>query len=487
MNLQNIFKVTKWEHHKDSCFEIGYFIIIEKQEKTKIEYRILMDDKYTMLYNPEEDCSHFMAESIFHRHMLKKLSEEEEKKIKNIILNYKPPQPFSASNYFLEMIRYINDYWDDNICSHLSKIKNIKTTEVNYISVLKDGFRFLPANKQLILNEDGSWSSRNMQVMKFSKLIRKILKDHDRFTDSQYELFFNKVKSYIGIKGDENGEGKYELQIVEGEDIRKSYLDSNCSQVLCTGGSNPLQSCMRYAKCQPYLDIYVKNPSTIKMLVLKDHEGKVGGRALLWYAKKKKYMDRIYGSDSIITLFKSWAVLNGYHYKNYQSNNNCFDMFNNEVVKNVKVNIPVDLTDIKEFPYLDTLQYFDFEKKFLTNKKPRTKYFILRSTSGGFEIRNDYRYFVDEYTGRRLRTDLYTAVNLDYTLDGERINMTTSIQNTAFVINTHGVRYRILIRDSVHVLDDTNHYRRYIKDDPRIEFVDGQYRLKNTKIDVVEL
>ena len=84
-----------------------------------------------------------------------------------------------------------------------------------------------------------------------------------------------------------------DFKIVKDEDIRKYYLyESYESDNHTLGGS-----CMRYEKCQKYLDIYVKNPEVCQLLILKsdDDKDKIKGRALIWkLTNGEYYMDRIY-------------------------------------------------------------------------------------------------------------------------------------------------------------------------------------------------
>lgn len=482
MNLENIFKVVKYKNYGED--EVDSYIVIEKQENNIFFYKTLINELGRVVYE-DSDIKRFKFDSIFHRKMLEKI--EDLTYINEKLSNFKFLKPFEGSLYYNDMIDYLYCNWGDSIAKTIRNKNNITTVDVNYISVCKDGFKFLPTGKKLILNDEGGWSDKNRQSMKFSKLIRKLLKNPKYFNDSDYELFSNRIKSYIGIYGDEHGNGKYELQVIEGEELRKAYLEDNCSRILCSGSSShPLQSCMRYSKCQPYLDLYANNPDIVKMLVLKDDQNLIGGRALLWKNGKKIYMDRIYGSDAIIQIFKSWAIKNNCIYKNYQGSNSPFDMLGTERIRNSKIKIPINLDDVEYFPYLDTMYYYDFENKHLTNKEPKGKCFVLRSTSGSKEIRRNYNKFLDEYTGQLVRDDIHHPVRVDYIMDGNEINMVTSYANTCRVydfvdgsnnITTYGSSSRFLSRDVVMIGS-----RFYRKDDVRIQIIDGLYSLKRIAV-----
>jgi hypothetical protein len=482
MNLENIFKVIKYKDIE--CHEIDSYIKIEKVEGDDCFYRTLINPYGTIVYD-ESDIKVFKEQSLFKRKMLEAITDYTY--IKEKLKNYKSLDPFKGSTYYNVLLVYMYTNWNDRISKALKDLRKITTQEVNYISVTKDGFKFLPTGKKLILDNDGNWSDKNRQVIKFSKLIRRLLKEPSGFTDSDYELFSNRVKSYIGIFGDEDGKGKYELKILEGEELRKAYLENNCSKILCSGGSShPLQSCMRYEKCQPYLDLYAHNPNIVKMLVLKDDNNLVGGRALLWHVGNKIYMDRIYGTDAIIQIFKAWAIDNNCVYKNHQNNNSAFDMLGNNAIRNSKIKIPINIDDLKYFPYLDTMQYYDFENKYLTNKEPKGKCLVLRSTSGTMEIRRNYTKFLDQLTGEFLRDDIHTPIRVHYTIDGTDVDIITSYNNTCriqdFVNEANHVTVfssgtRFLIRDSV--LIGTRFYK---KDDARLVLVDGVYKLKQSSV-----
>jgi hypothetical protein len=55
------------------------------------------------------------------------------------------------------------------------------------------------------------------------------------------------------------------FEITNGEDIRKWYLDKNYeSRYAGTLG----KSCMADDMCQPYFDIYTKNPKSVSLIIL---------------------------------------------------------------------------------------------------------------------------------------------------------------------------------------------------------------------------
>ena len=74
---------------------------------------------------------------------------------------------------------------------------------------------------------------------------------------------------------------------------------------------------MKKSSCQQYLNIYVENPEIIRLLIYKDDNDKILGRALIWKLnayndldnKAPYFMDRVYTiDDATKKLFKDFAV-----------------------------------------------------------------------------------------------------------------------------------------------------------------------------------
>jgi len=141
------------------------------------------------------------------------------------------------------------------------------------------------------------------------------------------------------------------FKVVEGEDIRKWYHENMYES---SNGGQLANSCMRYPKCQDFLDIYVQNPQVCKLLIFTPNDGKLSGRALLWTLENgKKYMDRVYtNKDSYDNLFVKWCKENDYT-KGIESSS---------VVK-------VNPKDYELYPYMDTFLYYDAEQGRLSNSQ----------------------------------------------------------------------------------------------------------------------
>ena len=141
------------------------------------------------------------------------------------------------------------------------------------------------------------------------------------------------------------------FKVVEGEFIRKWYHENMYES---SNGGQLANSCMRYPKCQDFLDIYVQNPQVCKLLIFTPNDGKLSGRALLWTLENgKKYMDRVYtNKDSYDNLFVKWCKENDYT-KGIESSS---------VVK-------VNAGDYELYPYMDTFIYYDADEGKLSNSQ----------------------------------------------------------------------------------------------------------------------
>jgi hypothetical protein len=211
------------------------------------------------------------------------------------------------------------------------------------------------------------WSEQRTEVKigRYSKrIITSVLKQV--VSDSDIENFVNIYKSTI----DYHSGLKDKIMIVEGEDIRTYYNES----MYKSGGGSLNNSCMRYPKCQKYLDIYVENPEVCKLMILLERanngvEDKLIGRALLWETTTGKFMDRVYSiNDSDVMVFKDYASEKGWV--------TYYGKINKLVVK-----LKSDFS-CQHYPYMDTLYLYDNYTKELTNDDS------LCEDNGIFQLQN---------------------------------------------------------------------------------------------------
>lgn len=193
----------------------------------------------------------------------------------------------------------------------------------------------------------GSTSNRKGDV-KLGRFINKFLSAIGKnYPAATIERLVNMYQAEVLMKKD----ALNHFKVVEGEDIRKWYHESMYES---SDGGQLANSCMRYPKCQDFLDIYVENPQVCKLLIFTPNEGKLSGRALLWTLENgKKYMDRVYtNKDSYDNIFIKWGNENGYT-KGIESRS---------VVK-------VTAKDYELYPYMDTFIFYDADEGKLSNNQ----------------------------------------------------------------------------------------------------------------------
>jgi hypothetical protein len=150
------------------------------------------------------------------------------------------------------------------------------------------------------------------------------------------------------------------FKLITGEDIRKWYNEKNYAPV----GGNLNTSCMRYDKCQSYMDLYCAYPDKIGLLILTDENNKLLGRALIWKGLRKPtdktLMDRIYTTKSSEEeLFKKYAAEKGWLHKYQQAaSDNSYVENGQRVQKSVALQL-LPPKSFKQYPYMDTMKYYN--------------------------------------------------------------------------------------------------------------------------------
>jgi hypothetical protein len=248
-------------------------------------------------------------------------------------------------------------------------------------------------------NKSNDFWNKGRTEIGIGRWVRRVIFDLHKssISDSEIEKFVNQYKSIFD--GADSS-----LELVSGEDIRKYYLQSNYESIRGQLGN----SCMRYPNCQPYLDIYVKNPDVCQLLILRSEEDpeKIKGRALLWKIKipenykngyqtynDEYYLDRVYTiNDSDRELFQDWA-----EEKNIQH-------FNSSLGYNWRIFIQLGDYDYKHYPYMDTLKVYNRTSKVLSNDEdlwPGHGFIRIEETGGGYTSDDVvWSNYSDEYISR---------------------------------------------------------------------------------------
>jgi hypothetical protein len=256
------------------------------------------------------------------------------------------------------------------LCDLTDKNDTISVIQVNRITRENPN-----PNISELRDENSDFWKRARTEIGVGKWSRRIVNKIRPFTDSQIENFVNLWKAKID-------EDEIELEIVEGEEIRKWYNGKNYESVRGELGN----SCMRYNSCQPFFDIYVWNPDVCKLIIKKNSAGdKISGRALLWKLEDGRwYMDRPYtilNSDEV--LFNEFAKKRGYI---------------KFIDEPEDISVKLGDHEYTTYPYMDTFLCYNPDLKRLSddwNLWPLSGYIKLQDTEGGFVtnkvVRSEFR------------------------------------------------------------------------------------------------
>jgi hypothetical protein len=233
-------------------------------------------------------------------------------------------------------------------------------------------------------SESWIWNNTKRTDINAGRLFIKILtKAKVNFEQSEIEKLVNLYKSSY-----DKLNGKKFFELVEGDDILKYYHEKNYD----VNSGDLSNSCMRYEKCQKFLNIYTKNPNQVKLLVLKlnpDSE-KIIGRSLIWKLDNGKYyMDRVYTSfSSDIDLYRKYAKENSY-----------LDYYDDDS----ELVVSLENFDFKYYPYMDSMIYLDIDSGKISNRGEGRE---LQCTDGTWnDADDDENYVYSERYGERIERD----------------------------------------------------------------------------------
>lgn len=253
-----------------------------------------------------------------------------------------------------------------------------------------DSVTFLPINK--IEKVDDVWEQCRTRV-KIGRFITRFINEYSfksfSISDVDVERFVNLFKSYFS-------RDNTKLKIVQGEDVRKYYLEENYFSVQDRRYGTLWNSCMRQKERNKFLKLYSENPE-IKMLVLFSSDDKVMARALLWDSVKEfktdrefKFMDRIYSYyDHDVQYFKDWAKKEGYITKWEQNAKSewLFDL--DGQVTALQLYVILENSILNWYPYLDTFKYYHVSKRRFSNSQAWNFDYCLVQSNGQVEREED--------------------------------------------------------------------------------------------------
>lgn len=201
---------------------------------------------------------------------------------------------------------------------------------------------------------------------------RFVAKFTDEFTARQIELFVNEFKSFVELN-----KIKDNIELGCGEDFDFAYTRDNYSEISGSLGG----SCMNNAG-EVRLKLYRENPRKIKILMVKDEEGKLVARAILWKngflregesaedrnnseSFKASVLDRVYATqDHYINTIHKYAQEQGWYIR---LGGLSFRRPDGETV-NCRVKFNLKSYEYGNYPYLDTMRSIS-KKGTISNKR----------------------------------------------------------------------------------------------------------------------
>ncbi|NBP56378.1 hypothetical protein EBU71_07570 [bacterium] len=275
-------------------------------------------------------------------------------------------------------------------------------TNYNFLSPgnTNDKINYLQDRQFQRFKETGADLSQRTKIdTTIGRLVRSMLQDNgEAVSETQIEEFVNAYKSAWNQKFEPR-----QFSIVSGPDINFWYLESN----YYAGGKSQLgNSCMRYAKVNPRMNLYSGNPDKVSMFILTDNDPSDGGkskllaRALIWKLDDgKTYVDRIYfNSDDIYEESNNWL-------------HNKFPSAIHRERSKPDLNISCTLknANLPNYPYVDSLFFMEREIKdgkylgdqatFYLKEQPEKKNFVrfqLTNHSTGIATIRSNHVYIDE-------------------------------------------------------------------------------------------
>lgn len=258
------------------------------------------------------------------------------------------------SESFKEMIE--RNKKQSRICKFLTMADKlpltIKGSGINYLTTREGGLiSYLPKGRELKFTEDGKWARDGRQEARPSSVINNIFSTGvlNRLRASDIEIFTNILRGY---------ECTAEYTIVKGYAIQDVYDER--TDVSAISGS-----CMQNKHLFEdsngdewhFVSLYSNNPDRVELLVFRDAQGRLIGRALKWLTDcGSVVIDRVYSTEDVNSKIADLCYINGWYKKAQNTYNNKQDyIFKGE---SVKAKFSVTLGVLPPcVPYLDMMTY----------------------------------------------------------------------------------------------------------------------------------
>ncbi len=341
--------------------------------------------------------------------------------------------------------------------------------DTKYLPTLLNNLKELPSSYEDNVN---SVNTRARNKVKIGRLINQVFPG--KYTGKELEEFVNKFKSLVS--GDGSG-----FEIVSGDDIEYWYDSSRYSSAKGSLGG----SCMAGKK--GIFDLYTKN-SNCRLLILKEDEDTITGRALVWkldYLKVdgEKYediffLDRQYTNDeSDVYKFRDYANENGWVIKARNSHSSFGPIIFKGVEHSGSEMCVTSPPNLSRFPYVDTFKLYDPETGKMRNEDPDecdksefSGFYDLSDTGGGYSVLDDDDVWSDYYSENINREYAVWSDHHDSYLNSENsINIGDdwySEDSNAICYSNHS--------DEWYLRDDcvwSDIYDTYIKEDDSVECI----------------
>lgn len=261
---------------------------------------------------------------------------------------------------------YNNNYEWYNVFDNFKEFvysKNIKQSHPKTYKKYFDGCDYLKSDTDGYLSYD-----KGKQKVKLGKLIATISKkDLGRNLINDDLKIIEKIVNSFKAWQNKNGELKF-VELKGRNIVYKGYNKKRCVK--------RLNSCM--TNKFSYLKLYSKNKNKISLLVLKNKEGKICARALIWkmdLPNDVTFMDRIYYTKEFHrSLYEDYAKEKGWVYES----------------SSMKLEVKLNTKFVFKYPYMDTMIYKTKNNIFTNKYEEYVSRYKMRSTGGRIYTLNNY-------------------------------------------------------------------------------------------------
>jgi hypothetical protein len=247
---------------------------------------------------------------------------------------------------------------------------------VNFVGLSEDNpcyLSYIRADRAQKFNDDNIWEGRLRMKAKPGRVLKAIFPE---MSDKDVERATNVIKA-------RGRKLAYEFDVVKGGRITHYYYHENNE----AGSGSLNDSCMNGYDQQELVEYY-EECDNVRLLILKNTDtDKICGRALVWTTTcGKTVMDRIYGNDDTVELFKEEALSRGWYHRARQS----YEEFTKFITPDgdethLLFKVYTGHTSRSYMPYMDTFFFSYPDEDCLANFPDGydEDYRLCRSTDGG--------------------------------------------------------------------------------------------------------